>query len=67
MDFTNRTKKGRLYIRDRPAEWVSGHPVGARSKPIIVSIFQVSFNFLSNPSKECFHNFEGAKVQLFSK
>jgi len=62
MDFTNRTKKGRLYIRDRPAEWVSGHPAGARSKPIFVSIFQVSFNFLSNPSKERFHYFEGAKV-----
>jgi hypothetical protein len=64
MDYTYRTKKGRLYIRDRPAEWVSGHPAGARSKPIIVSIFQVSFNFLSNPTKECLHYFEGAKLQL---
>ncbi len=57
MDFTNRTKKGRLYIRDRPAEWVSGHPAGARSKPIIVSIYQVSFNFLSNSYKRVFPQF----------
>ena len=62
MDFTKRIKKGRINIRDRPAEWVSGQSCVVRSKPIIVSIYQVSFNFLSNPSKERFHHFEGAKV-----
>jgi len=57
MDFTERIKKGRINIRDRPAEWVSGQSCVVRSKPIIVSIYQVSFYFLSNSFKRVFPQF----------
>jgi len=57
MDFTIRTMRGRINIRDQPAEWVSGQLAGVRSKPIFVSIFQVSFNFLSNSLKKEFPRF----------